>query len=375
MPLRTVKRPGTETIYVRGTVRGKSVYESTGTSDPKRAEAYRSKRESELWDHSVYGSRAVYTFAHAVESYLNAKEHTPTTKRHVAKLLAYFGTIHLSEISQESVDKAYRQLLTKGARASGATKMRAVLTPLRAIMEHAAVRRWCDRPAFEAPAIVKSRTAFLRPDEATALVSAAASHVRPLLVFLIGTGVRMSEALELEWRDVDLRGSKAVVWLKQQHEFAIDLPPTVVAALAMLPHREGRVFRPVRSRRPEGSKKGKTVGTGYWDSGRTGGGQIKSAWATACRRAELPGAWRIWVPKGQTKEKRQWVPELTPHDLRHTWATWHYCMHKDLMKLRDDGGWSTITMVTRYAKRMPDAYRVEIIAWLEGKPVATAQAV
>lgn len=64
------------------------------------------------------------------------------------------------------------------------------------------------------------------------------------------------------------------------------------------------------------------------------------------------------------KEHRVWVPDLTPHDCRHTWATWHYCIHRDLQRLRDEGGWAAVAMVERYAKRMPDAYRSEAIAWL-----------
>ena len=137
----------------------------------------------------------------------------------------------------------------------------------------------------------------------------------------------------------------------------------VIAALSRLPERTGRVFRPVRSQRPPGAKRGKTIGDAYMDTGRSGGGQIKAAWSTACRRAEPPGTWRVWTPIGQKTERRWFVPDYTPHDLRHTWATWSYCAHKDLLKLRDDGGWSTITMVTRYAKKMPEAYRPEIIAW------------
>ena len=32
-------------------------------------------------------------------------------------------------------------------------------------------------------------------------------------------------------------------------------------------------------------------------------------------------------------------PAITPHDLRHTWASWHYANHKDSMKLEVDGQW------------------------------------
>ncbi|MDB5314929.1 MAG: hypothetical protein JWO24_773 [Rhodospirillales bacterium] len=38
MPLRVVKRPGSAALYLRGTVRGKRVFESTGTADEGLAE-------------------------------------------------------------------------------------------------------------------------------------------------------------------------------------------------------------------------------------------------------------------------------------------------------------------------------------------------
>lgn len=105
------------------------------------------------------------------------------------------------------------------------------------------------------------------------------------------------------------------------------------------------------------------IGQSYSDMNRTGGGQIKSAWAFACRRAGLPGHERVWTPKNEKWPKRQFVPDMSPHCLRHTFATWHYCAHKDLLRLKEEGGWQTITMVTRYAKKMPDYYRAQIMRW------------
>lgn len=364
MSLKVVSRKGGAALYIRGTVRGQSVYESTGTTDPQQAEAYRAKREADLWAESVYGKRAVVTFAHAVTAYLEAERRTPTTLRHLRNLLEHFGTAKLDHIGQQELDEAYKAILTNGAMASGATKIRAVLTPLRSVLEFAAIRGWCSKPAFARPKVQQVRMHFLRPAEATALVQAAAPHVQPLLIFLIGTGARMSEALELEWKDVDLTGQRAVVWQKQGDERHIDLPPVVVEALASIEPQTGRVFRPVRSRKPPGALRGKVIGDAYYNTGRTGGGQIKTAWAIACRKAGLPGHERVWVPKGSKKQKIQFVPDITPHCLRHTFATWHYCLHKDLLKLKEDGGWRTITMVTRYAKKMPDSYGVEIHNWL-----------
>ncbi|MBS1035364.1 tyrosine-type recombinase/integrase [Gluconobacter cerinus] len=364
MSLKIVKRHGTKRLYLSGTVGGQRVSESTGTADPQRAEEIRAKREAELWQESIYGKKAVVTFAHAVAAYLESEERSETTKFHLRRLLNHFGARRLIDIAQTELDEAYRKILRDGMEASPATKMRGVLTPLRAVLEFAAIRRWCDRPAFDTPRIPKARTTYLKPAQVKRLIDCAAPHLKPLLVFLIGTGVRMSEALDLEWKSVDLPHRQAVVWQKQGTERRIDLPPIVVQALSALPHRVGHVFRPVQIRRPSpGADPQRMIGERYHNNGRTSGGQIKSGWAAACRKAGLPGHYRVWTPNGQSAEHRTFVPEFTPHDLRHTWATWHYCLHHDILRLKDEGGWETIGMVTRYAKQMPASYRKEIEDW------------
>jgi hypothetical protein len=88
MSLRVVRRRGRALLYVRGTVRGQSVYECAGTSDAALAEAYRAHREAELWERSVYGARAVVTFATAVESYLRSEPRKRGTVAVTLKLLA-----------------------------------------------------------------------------------------------------------------------------------------------------------------------------------------------------------------------------------------------------------------------------------------------
>jgi integrase len=341
MPLRTVARKGSPTLYLRGTVRGQSVYESTGTSDRRLAEELRAHRERELFERAIYGARAVVSFAEAAASYLDAEDRSPATGRAVARILTHFGSARLADIDQVAIDRAYRALLAPDA--ANATKLRMVLTPIKAILEHAARRGWCSRPAFETPQQTKAATHFLRPADATALVQAAAPHLRPLLVFLVGTGCRMSEALDLDWRTVDLAGGRAVVWQKQQTHRHVDLAPVVLAALSALPAREGRVFLP-----PPFKKGDQTFQRAhYHDTGRQGGGQIKTGFASAVRRAGLDA-------------------EITPHDLRHTWASWHYAVHRDLLRLKHDGGWASVAMVERYAHLMPNAYAAEAAAWWGG---------
>ncbi len=190
-------------------------------------------------------------------------------------------------------------------------------------------------------------------------------HLRPLLVFLFCVGPRLAEALELDWSQVDLDGGSCILRQKQGTERHADLPPAAVAALSTLPDRTGLVFQPARHN-------SKTLSEdGYRNTGRASGGQIKTAWASACRRAGLPGELQAWPRKDRPGAFQRFAPVYTPHDCRHTWATWHYCVHKDLLLLRDAGGWESVSMVERYAKKMPDHYRDQVLAWWE--PAAGAK--
>src|SRR5262249_28082537 len=131
--------------------------------------------------------------------------------------------------------------------------------------------------------------------------------------------------------DVDLVGARATFWADQTKGAKrrdARLPPRVVAALANLPRREGSVFL-TDDGRPYSDRRGK------------GGGQIKSGWAGALRRAGLD-------------------PQLTQHDLRHTWASWHYALHRDLLRLKQDGCWSSVELVERYAHLMPEGQEAAI---------------
>jgi integrase len=75
-------------------------------------------------------------------------------------------------------------------------------------------RGWCDLPHFVIPKLTEGRTLYLFPKEAERLIAAAAPHLKPLLIFLLGTGARLSEAIYLSWddRSVDLSGGRVIFW-------------------------------------------------------------------------------------------------------------------------------------------------------------------
>lgn len=145
MPLKLVKRPKSPNWIMRGTVRGQTIEETTGTSNKEAAEAIRIKRENELLTESVYGKELTITFAHAVLDYL---EHGNADKRFLSAIVDHFGKTLLREIDQHAIDLAAKKLYPK---ASNSTRNRQVYTPISAILHHAARKKWCPVPLIERP--------------------------------------------------------------------------------------------------------------------------------------------------------------------------------------------------------------------------------
>lgn len=327
---------------------GIRVRKSTGTRDRAIAEEFAHNLEQQLRHEAVFGRKAVVTYAEAAESYLDLKKPGPRDARAVGNLIRHFGTRKLVEITgehaQSELDEAIKEL---AGHCSVAGQDRAVKTPHTAILRHAAKRGWCPPPAFEAMDKGTQRTDWLMPAQAVRLIDAAADHLRQLIIFLLGTGARVGEALALDWDSVDLQAGTAVFWAdttKAGKKRVAKLSPRAVTALANLPHRAGAVFR-----RPDGEP--------YADKDDEGGGQFKNAWRGSCRRAALIR----WIlddttdaladAAGEFTPVRR-VPAFTPHHLRHTWATYWLAALDRPTELRDEGGWSSVTLVERYAHQM-----------------------
>lgn len=321
MPLTLKRRHGSPSWYLRGTVRGISVDESTGTGDRKAAEEIRAVREAELLKRSVHGDSAVRTFAEAALSYMEAGGE----KTHMAPILGAIGRKPLASIGQAEIDTLAKKLKPDGG---PATLNRHVYTPVSAVLHHAARKRWCDKPVIARPREPKGRVRWITHDEADRLIEAAAPHLKPLVIFLLSTGARLSEALYLDWREVNLSACHVeFLDTKNGEARGVPLHPKAVAALANLPHRTGAVFRRSLPYTTASGVK-HPLGAPY-EVREDGGGQIKTAWKGMLRRAG--------------------IEDFTPHDCRHTWATWHYRANRDLTALMELGGWKSPAMVMRYA--------------------------
>jgi integrase len=326
--LKLYRRKRDKNWRIRGTLFGRKLEESTETADRTQAEILLNARVAEITRHHVQGAvlgrRPAPTFAGAVVIYVeNGGE-----RRFLAPLLKQFGARPIDEILQEDIDDAARRLLPGRA---PATLNRQIYAPMSAVLKaagvHTKIRR---RKEAERP------PRWLTAAEAKRLVDACNPSLRPLVTFLLYTGSRVGEALWLDWACVDLlRGHVAFPRTKNGEPRGLPLHPEAIAALGNLPHRSGEIFR-----RPDGLPYARPSEDD--DDDTSAGRRISNAFKGACRRAG--------------------IVNFRPHDCRHTWATWHYQTHRDLLALKEAGGWRSERMVARYAHVNREHLRPQIEA-------------
>ncbi len=351
MPLHLHKRG--KVWHVRGTVAGQTVQETTSTGDRARAEAYKARRENELWDRHKLGDRAAVTFQECAVAYGEHRRPSSKDWKLIKKLIDHFNVTIVSTIKQSECDSAVRVIV--GSSAAPATKIRNVITPLTSILNFGAKRGWRAVPRFDRPTVGKGRTVYMTPVEALALIEAAAPHLKPLLVFLFGTGARLYEALSLDWRHVRLHEGRVIFTdTKNDGTRIAKLSQASIAALSQIEHRDGKVFR-------------KEDGEPYADTEKQHGGQIKTAWRGAMRRAGLAVVENEtpWVDsRGIDRVRTEYSYPFTPHTCRHSWATWFYAVTRNPMLLKVEGDWHSMELVERYAHLMtPEEARDVHLVW------------
>jgi integrase len=182
MPIRIVRRAKSPNWIIRGTLRGIRIEESTGTDNKKIAEEIRAKREAEILAQSIYGRRATATFAEAALSYLE----NGGNNRFLEEVLRYFGTTPLAKIDQDAIDVGARKVYPG---ASGATRDRQFYTPASAVIRHAARRGWCSQIVLERPEKPPGLVRWLTSEQAERLIAACGKHLRPLVIFLLYSGL------------------------------------------------------------------------------------------------------------------------------------------------------------------------------------------
>jgi integrase len=314
--LKLVKRHGSQYFYLRGTVRGITIDESTGIAlgNKTAANDVRIKREAEVLEESIHGKRAVATFSQAALSYIEAGGE----QTFLEPILLHFGAAkRLSVIGQNDIDQCARKLYPD---LMDSSRNRLVYTPISAILRHAAKRGWCNEFSIERPPETEPRVRWLTHDEAMRLIDYCKPWFRPLVIFMFYTGARVGEALWLDWKNLDIdRRHVQFIDTKNGESRGVPLHARITEMLRVVNDRTGFVF----------NKKNGEPFRALTNSDRSAGTRIYETFLGACKRAG--------------------IDDFHPHDCRHTWATWHYQANRDLGALQKLGGWKSLDMVMRYA--------------------------
>jgi integrase len=173
--------------------------------------------------------------------------------------------------------------------------------------------------------IANKRLRFLSKDQENRLLTGYAAHVRPIAEALCWQGLRVGEALRLDWRDVNWAANSLFVSeTKSGEPRTVTLHRKVRESLHRLwvaadSPREGRVFVN-RFGRPYADPRLYKL---------PGGSPIRQAHQTACKRAG--------------------ITNFRVHDWRHHWACQCVMAGIDLETIRQEGGWKSLRMVERYA--------------------------
>jgi len=286
LPLTVKPRGGI--YYLRGTVRGISVYESTKTRDAQEAEDIRAKREADLSLESIFGKRAVVTFDQAADSYIQSGGSSRFVIEQkadgtVTGLAVEFKGQILDKIGQSDLDKVANKLYPG---TTPETRNRCVYTPFIAIWNHAAAdaRKWAEPRKWQRPrkpkgtaAKVKVSRAGTRPvayDYAWRFVSAMSPAPACLMTALFYTGMRPIELFLLEAEEVNIEGRWiALSSSKTDEPRGIPIHEMLVPMMTPLVERGGYLFRTHKNQ--------------PYPPTKDGGGQIKSAIKGARARSKI----------------------------------------------------------------------------------------
>lgn len=202
-----------------------------------------------------------------------------------------------------------------------------------AVDEGVIARNPCRRVRLPAARLTEDETRFLTAEEFAALVTATPAHYRPLVVFLVGTGMRWSEATAVQTRHVNLAAGTVGVrqaWKRVPGGWELGPPKSPkanrtvnAAAIALV------AIQPLL--------------------GKPRDYVFTTPAGNVVRHANFYN--RIWVP---ACEAAGLDPRPRIHDCRHTHASWLISDGQTLEAVQDQLGHESIETTRKvYAKLLP----------------------
>lgn len=256
-------------------------------------------------------------------------------------LLPFFARHRLSEITVAEVDRYKTEKLREGK--LGASQINKTLKRLAQVLEQAVDYELIPRNVAASKGgrrrvkEPKPQRAWVEPEQLLALLDCAPRGHRPILATMAGAGLRVGEAVALNWRDVNLADGSIYVRSSKTDagsQRTVDLPNGLLHELRA--HKAA----------------GKSIGAEdpvFVTRGYQGGppkrqttDNVALRLKTAIRRANAK-----LEPAGIDPISKR----VSPHALRRTFASLRAALHDDVVYIAEQGGWADPTFpLTVYAR-------------------------
>jgi integrase len=328
-------------IYKRGNVwwlryaslDGRMIRESSHSRKFREAEDLLIQRRNEIKEgkQPEIKKRIVnHTFNGLAEQYKKWAERQRSFKSKsyfIDQLVRDFGSVPLRQFNSMLLEQYQTERLQKGNKPARANRLLATLKHMftKAVewemVEEATLKRIRKGKFLEEN---NRRLRYLSKEECQALINACDSHLRPIVICALHTGMRKGEILGLTWDRVDLKHGFILLDNTKNGERR-EIPIDVTLRETLLELSQGTKERPRRIDIPSVFYD-PANGKAYKD--------VKRSFHSACRRAK--------------------ITDFRFHDMRHTFAS-HLAMsgQVDLSTIKELLGHKTLTMTLRYAHLSP----------------------
>ena len=205
------KRSESPHWLIEFTFRGKRYRKSAETASKAKAEAIERKWRKELEDLELLGKPREMTLGEALDRYRDTVICTkgkPKAARREEYALAVIKRglgekLRLLDLKASTIADYRDRMISEG---KAPATINRYLATLKAALRRAHMD-WNALPVMPPIRLLKlnnARYRWLTHDEERRLLEVVAPHLRDLIIFLVDTGARRSEATDLTWRFVDL---------------------------------------------------------------------------------------------------------------------------------------------------------------------------
>jgi integrase len=235
MALKPSKRKDSPYYQITGSIKGYGrVRESTGLTKLADAKIFAASLERQIRD--ALKSGETRTFSDAIIAYV---QHTGNRK-YLNKINDIMGKTPLEEIGQDVIDRAAREAYPGYRRGkkgklrvhSKATIRRQFYVPVAYVLHHAHDLKWIPYIRVKMPKVTRPPPQWATKAWFSKLFEHSTERLKAICIFLAGTGCRISEALNLEPRDINiLRCTAMVKTTKNGDPREVYLPAFVIEAI------------------------------------------------------------------------------------------------------------------------------------------------